>query len=397
MKIAAIIENNIKVGGGFTMSVDLVRVIQDIAKKNKYDFLVFNYEKNNSEILTTLGIDHVNLKDSIFDKFFAFLNYSLLGMYFQKILKFKTNLENTLIKNNVDLTIFVTPSPKSLYLQKTNYAITVYDICHRDFPEFSEVRSFNIFKLREVLLINIIGQAVFVITESEELKDKININFDKDKNRIIAIPNGPSPFLNTEYSELDKKYFFEKNNINFPYFFYPAQFWEHKNHIRILQAVKKIVKTGKNIQFIFCGSDKGNLSFLKKKINELEINNNIKILDFVNNCELKILYKNCKAVVMPTYFGPTNIPPLDAWQCNVPLIYSKHLRAQAGDGALLVEVDSVDDLVEAINKIDNPDVVNELIVKGDNMLKNILNKRKLASSILEEKILKFEKIKETWS
>ena len=100
---------------------------------------------------------------------------------------------------------------------------------------------------------------------------------------------------------------------------------------------------------------------------------------------------------MPTYFGPTNIPPLDEWQCNVPLIYSKHLRAQAGDGALLVEVDSVDDLVEAINKIDNPDVVNELIVKGDNMLKNILNKRKLASSILEEKILKFEKIKETWS
>jgi hypothetical protein len=35
MKIAAIIENNIKVGGGFTMSVDLVRVIQDIAKKKQ--------------------------------------------------------------------------------------------------------------------------------------------------------------------------------------------------------------------------------------------------------------------------------------------------------------------------------------------------------------------------
>jgi glycosyltransferase involved in cell wall biosynthesis len=397
MKIAAIIENDINAGGGFTMSVEILEILQDIAKKNNFDFLVLNYAKNNSQVLATLGIDHVNLKDRILDKFFAFLNYSLFGMYFQRILKYKSYLEKILIKNKVDLTIFVTPSPKPFYLQKTNYAITVYDMCHRDFPEFSEVREFNIFKLRELLLINTIGQAVFVITESEELKNKINLNFDKDKTRIVAIPNGPSPFLNVEFSELDKKYFFEKNNINFPYFFYPAQFWKHKNHIRILYAVKKIISSGKNVHFIFCGNDKGNLTFLKKKIKELELNNYIKILGFIKNRELKILYKNCKAVVMPTYFGPTNIPPLDAWHSRVPLIYSKHLSSQAGDAALLVEVDSVDDLVEAINKIDNPNVVNELIIKGDNMLKKILNEKKIAQRNLEDKILKFEKINQTWS
>jgi glycosyltransferase involved in cell wall biosynthesis len=397
MKIAAIIENDVNVGGGFTMSVEILEILQDIAKKNKFDFLVLNYVKKNSEILSTLGIDHMNLKDRLSDKFFAFLNYSLFGMYFQKIIKYKSYFEKFLIKKKVDLVIFVSPSSKSFYLQKTNYAVTVYDICHRDFPEFSEVREFNIFKLREILLINTIGQAVFVITESEELKNKININFDKDKNRIIAIPNGPSPFLNIEFSELDKKNFFVKNSINYPYFFYPAQFWKHKNHIRILYAAKKIVSTGKNVQFIFCGNDKGNLSFLKKKIEELELNNYIKILGFVKNHELKILYKNCKAVIMPTYFGPTNIPPLDAWHCRTPLIYSKHLSSQVGDAALLVDVDSVDDLVEAINKIDNPNLVNELIIKGDNMLKKILNEKKIAQKNLEDKLLNFEKIIQTWS
>ena len=90
MKIAAIIENDINVGGGFTMSVEILEILKDIAKKNKFDFLVLNYGKNNSQVLATLGIDHVNLKDRILDKFFAFLNYSLFGMYFQRILKYKS-------------------------------------------------------------------------------------------------------------------------------------------------------------------------------------------------------------------------------------------------------------------------------------------------------------------
>ena len=397
MKIAAIIENNINAGGGFTMSVEILLMIQNIAKRNKFDFIVLNYLKKNSQILTVLGIEHINVRDNIFDKFFAFINYSLAGMYIQRILKYKTYLEKILIKKKVDLVIFTTPSPKPLYLQKINYGTTVYDICNRDFPEFSEVREFNIFKLREILVANTIGQAVFIITESEELKNKINAIFNKDKERIVVIPNGPSPFLNVKYSAFDEKFFFENNNISLPYFFYPAQFWEHKNHIRILQAVKKIALSGKSVQFVFCGNDKGNLSFLKKKISELELNNYIKILGFVNNDELKILYKNCKAVVMPTYFGPTNIPPLDTWHSRVPLIYSKHLVAQAGEAALLVDVDSTEDVVEAINKIDDIDIVKELIKNGDKMITKNIDERLKAEDNLEKKILRFKKIKETWS
>lgn len=397
MRIAAIIENNINAGGGFTMSVEILLMIQKISKKNKFDFIVFNYLKENSQILSELGIGHINLKDNVFDKFFAFINYSLAGMYMQRLLKHKSFLEKVLIKKKIDLVIFTTPSPKPIYLQKINYAITVYDVCHLDFPEFSEVREFNIFKLREILLANTIGPAIFVITESKELKNKINSIFYKDNDRIVVIPNGPSPFLNSEYSESEQKLFFKNNNINLPYFFYPAQFWEHKNHIRILQAVKEITLSGKNLQFVFCGNDKGNLSFLKKKINEFKLNNYIKILGFVKNYELNILYKNCKAVVMPTYFGPTNIPPLDAWYSRVPLIYSKHLASQAGNASLLVNVDSKKDLVNAINQIENNGVVEELIKNGDKMIIKNTKDRLNAENNLEEKLLRFKKIKETWS
>ena len=397
MKIAAIIENNIEVGGGFTMSVEILLLLQKISRKNKINFIVLNYHKENSKLLSSLDIKHINIKESFFDKFFAFINYSLVGMYFQRILKYKTFLEKKLLMNKVDLAIFVTPSPKPFYLQKLNYVTTVYDICHRDFPEFSEVREFNIYNLREVLLKSTIGQSVFLITESEELKNKLNKQFHKDNNRIVSVPNGPSPFLNIDYTESEKTFFFNKNNIDYEYFFYPAQFWEHKNHIRILQTVKKIIEKRKKIHFIFCGKDKGNLKFLKGKIEEFKLNNFIKILNFVENRELKILYDNCKAVVMPTYFGPTNIPPLDAWYSQVPLIYSKHLASQAGDAALLVDTGSVQDLYDALNKIEDPNVVSELVKKGDRILHLNGENRKKAELELESKILQFQIKKETWS
>ena len=135
---------------------------------------------------------------------------------------------------------------------------------------------------------------------------------------------------------------------------------------------------------------------MKKKIDEFKIKENIKILNFVNNIELKILYKNCKAVVMPTYFGPTNIPPLDAWYFRKPLIYSKHLAGQAKNAALLVDPNCVQELITAINDIDNKNITNKLINNGVEML-NLNNKERLiAKENLERLIINFNKIKETW-
>ena len=163
-----------------------------------------------------------------------------------------------------------------------------------------------------------------------------------------------------------------------------------------MQSIKKIASSGNKIQFVFCGNDKGNLIFLKKKIDEYKINKYVKIFSFVKNSELKILYKNCKAVVMPTYFGPTNIPPLDAWYFKKPLIYSKHLVNQVKDAALLVDPNSVDELVEALKKINNKKIANKLIKNGIKMLANTYTDRALGEKNLEKALLQFDKIKETW-
>lgn len=392
MKIAAIIENKISAGGGFAMSVDLILTLKKASEISGHEIIIFNYHKENSKILENLDLKFINIKENIFDKFFAFLNYSLLGSFFQSKLKLHTFFEKNLLKQKIDFVFFVTPSPKPFYLQKLNYALTVYDLCHRDFPEFSEVKAYNVYHLRELILNRCVGPAIIVITESEKLKKMISNQFCKDENRIISIPNGPSPLINFEDRNTNSK----KLSLPENYFFYPAQFWEHKNHIRILEAIDILKKKNIIVDFVFCGKDKGNLKNIKNKINKLNISSQVKIFDFLSNEEIKFLYKNSIALVMPTYFGPTNIPPLDAWANELPVIYSKHLSEQTLDAALYADPNSSEELADTIKKMLNIDVRKELISKGKIRLSIIKKDRENAIHELSKKLNEFEKKKDTW-
>ena len=392
MKIAAIIENKISAGGGFAMSVDLILTLKKASEISGHEIIIFNYHKENSKILENLDLKFINIKENIFDKFFAFLNYSLLGSFFQSKLKLHTFFEKNLLKQKIDFVFFVTPSPKPFYLQKLNYALTVYDLCHRDFPEFSEVKAYNVYHLRELILNRCVGPATIVITESEKLKKMISNQFCKDENRIISIPNGPSPLINFEDRNTNSK----KLSLPENYFFYPAQFWEHKNHIRILEAIDILKKKNIIVDFVFCGKDKGNLKNIKNKINRLNISSQVKIFDFLSNEEIKFLYKNSIALVMPTYFGPTNIPPLDAWANELPVIYSKHLSEQTLDAALYADPNSSEELADTIKKMLNIDVRKELINKGKIRLSIIKRDRENAIHELSKKLNEFEKKKDTW-
>ena len=393
MKIAAIIENKISAGGGFAMSVDLILTLKKASEICGHEIIIFNFHKENSKILENLNLKYINIKENLFDKFFAFLNYSLLGSFFQSKLKLHTFFEKNLLKQKIDFVFFVTPSPKPFYLQKLNYALTVYDLCHRDFPEFSEVKAYNIYHLRELILNRCIGPATIVITESEKLKKMISSQFSKDEKRIISIPNGPSPLINSEdyIANVNTKLHLPEN-----YFFYPAQFWEHKNHIRILEAIDILKKKNIIVEFVFCGKDKGNLKNIKKKIDKLNINNQVKIFDFLTNEEIKFAYKGAIALVMPTYFGPTNIPPLDAWANDVPIIYSKHLSEQTSDAALYVDPNSSEELADKIEKMLNSDARKEFINKGKIRLSIIKKDRENAIHELSKKLNEFEKKKDNW-
>jgi len=80
------------------------------------------------------------------------------------------------------------------------------------------------------------------------------------------------------------------------------------------------------------------------------LHSQIKILGYVPNEDIVGLYKNALALVMPTFFGPTNIPIVEAFFLGVPVVCSNvyAMPEQVGEAWLLFDPNNIDDMAEKI-------------------------------------------------
>jgi glycosyltransferase involved in cell wall biosynthesis len=113
------------------------------------------------------------------------------------------------------------------------------------------------------------------------------------------------------------------------------------------------------------------LQFILDKAAEYGLAEQLKYLGFVDGAEIPALYQQSLALVMPTYFGPTNLPPLEAFALGVPVLYSDlpGLREQVEGAALLLDLRDPESLAKNLLKVINKDKeVIENVQKGKQKL-----------------------------
>ena len=115
-------------------------------------------------------------------------------------------------------------------------------------------------------------------------------------------------------------------------------------------------------KFVFTGYDKGNLENIKKQINHLELKSEFLILDYVSNLELKLLYQNCTAVVVPTLVAPHTFPLYEAFYFKKPILYNSHiLDPEFKRNVIGLNVDDIHDLRTKIKKLKDVSYTEELV------------------------------------
>lgn len=264
----------------------------------------------------------------------------------------------------------------------------IHDLMHRYEPRFPEVSSQGEFTRRECLYRNIIEYTTGVIVDSEVGKQQVIESYgDCHEKKLFVLP-----FTFPQYLLANN---IKKNNKE-KYIFYPAQFWQHKNHKNLILAIHQLKSKGIEVKLVLVGSKKNAYDEVRGLITSLNLQGNIKILGYVSDAEMVRLYKNARALVMPTFFGPTNIPPLEGFVTGCPVAVSNiyGMPKQVGEAALLFDPNSINDIAEVIEKLWNDDSLCEkLIRKGYEQAKlysrEIFNER--LNDIIENVISNIEK------
>tara|TARA_B100000900_G_scaffold414796_1_gene442542 strand:+ start:2315 stop:3493 length:1179 start_codon:yes stop_codon:yes gene_type:complete len=387
MKITLIANSNIEDGGGHSQSLTAISQFKKITNEI-YDLEILSMTPENKNLKSLMGIKHSTYNVSFLDKLFLRLLDNNLFIEILNKFNIKSPFENRLKKIDTDLAYFLSPNNFCTILSDINYIVTVWDLCHRDFPEFPEVRESFEFRIREKFYSKI-SNASLIISDSDESSENLSIRYGHDKNKIISIPFSFPKRLKSNLTPLEK--ILAKSFIDSGFFFYPAQYWPHKNHFLILEALRCLNEEDIKVNFVFCGSDKGNLKKLKEISKEFDISDQIKFLGFVNEQDLNALYQSCIAVVMPTFFGPTNIPPIEAWSYEKPLIYSNHLSINKLGSIMSIDPFSSKSIANAIKDILNKNYDHELLIKnGLDELSILDKKRNQSEKLLLDFLEKFE-------
>jgi glycosyltransferase involved in cell wall biosynthesis len=394
VKIITLLEKSIVSGGGFNQALNAILQMKRLCE-NRFEFSVLTTVQNNIPLLARLAVAAELMPIGFFEKLVSKFATIPFWQRIQGRLKLILPFEKKLINHGADLIYFVAPSLRSTMMQRLNYIMTVWDLCHRDMPEFPEVREFNELYARENLYSKALSPAIAVVTDSARLAENISKRYGVDMDKLLAMPFSPAPLLNEVHAAGTHDVLI-KYKIDSGYYFYPSQFWAHKNHIRILEALLILSQEGIHPTVVFAGGDMGNRKVVESFITQNALAGQVKILGFVPAEDMRGLYSGSRAVVMPTYFGPTNLPPLEAWMIGRPLIYSAHLHEQAGNAAILIDPDDANDLAEAMKASINDQLCADLVEKGRNRLQAIETQRNAAEMELLSRLVRFEKRCRCW-
>jgi glycosyltransferase involved in cell wall biosynthesis len=239
----------------------------------------------------------------------------------------------------------------------TPYILNIFDLQHRLQPWFPEVSANGQWEIREAQLADSIRRAAIVTVGSHEAKEQLCHFYGVPLDNVKVLPF-PTPQKAIELAtgkaqmpqiqDVRSKY-----GIKNKFLYYPAQFWPHKNHVNLVRALKVLKDRGHNVSLVLTGSDHGNQPHVEKAARDLGLADHVHFCGFVPYEDVLAFYKEALALAYVSFFGPENLPPLEAMALGCPVILSNIPGVQAlhGDGPVLVDPRQPESIAQGIESL----------------------------------------------
>jgi len=245
-----------------------------------------------------------------------------------------------------DLILAPFHSPILLHTRKP-FAYTLHDLQEHYFPEnFSWLRR----SWRRLMNSCLTKRASRIVCESDHVRRDIIFLLGAAAEKVVVIPAPPVTMRSSDCSPEFMDATRAKYQLPDQYLLYPAQFWPHKNHMRLVEAFSRISSKFPKLQLVLTGSKRDEYQKVFARVRELRLEQRVRHIGYVEQSELGVLYRCAQCLVMPSLFESISIPVYEAFQCGTPVCASNvvAIPEQVGNAGLLFDPYSAESIAESI-------------------------------------------------
>jgi glycosyltransferase involved in cell wall biosynthesis len=232
------------------------------------------------------------------------------------------------------------------------YIITMHDVQELHFPEnFTPAQR----AIRAVQYWKALEKASVIIVSFDHVKQDLIKYFGlrEDKVRVCPIPFRDISLQETTPAAAEA--YARKYEAWTPFLLYPAHTWRHKNHFRLLQALRELRKNGgQNLKLVCTGGIAHHYhAEVLAQVDEMKLSDAVLFCGIVPEDELRWLYEQAALVTIPTKYEAGSFPLFEAMMLGSPVICSRvtSLPETIGDRRFVFDPDDSESLASLIGRM----------------------------------------------
>jgi glycosyltransferase involved in cell wall biosynthesis len=195
--------------------------------------------------------------------------------------------------------------------------------------------------------------AKFVPVSSEWVKRDLMAQYGVPENKIQVIPWGIEQ-TRTQFSERVLKDVRREIGLgnDEAFVLYPAATWEHKNHLRLLEAMA-LIGPNLDLRLICTGHRNDFYPVVERRIHELGLTERVIFPGVLPRDRIDALYAQAAMIVIPSLFEASSALLREAWRWERPVACAAvtSLPDQAGGSALLFDPMSPEAIADAMSRV----------------------------------------------
>ena len=239
----------------------------------------------------------------------------------------------------------------------------VHDLMHRYEPHFPEAAGFSRRRYRQRYMQELINCSAGILVDSAVGKRHVLESFEADPGKVFILPYVPASYI---YKSGISSDFGARYRLPEKFLFYPAEFWPHKNHLRLIDAITRVRSSCSDIRLILAGSLGKEYPRVHAHVEKLGLHDHVQFAGYLPDGDISEFYRRARALVFPTFFGPTNIPPLEAFALGCPVAASGiyGMPEQLGDAALFFDPRSEEQMADCMRRLWQDDALCQRLISN---------------------------------